>query len=150
MKKAVFLEIICFVLILLFLYAALSKLFLFNIYVKDLHRQKLIAEFAPVLSIVIPAVELIIAGLLFFPRRRLFGLYSYLALMIVFTMYVAYAIYVADDTPCSCGGLIRDLTWREHFLFNLFFIILTLIAIWLEMKKNSTSGGEITANVKLS
>jgi hypothetical protein len=48
--------------------------------------------------------------------------------------------------PCSCGGAIAHLSWTQHFFFNLFFIILSAIALYIKKK----SGANPTPNYKIS
>nr|WP_281682026.1 MauE/DoxX family redox-associated membrane protein [Zunongwangia profunda] len=49
--------------------------------------------------------------------------------MIVFTIYIWYTLNYSDYIPCSCGGIISDLNWTEHLIFNLFWIVFAIIAI---------------------
>jgi hypothetical protein len=45
---------------------------------------------------------------------------------------------LAFDTslPCSCGGIIAKLSWKEHVVFNLFFIANSVAGIKLQRKIN--------------
>ena len=140
MKKEVIIEIATYMIIILFVYASLSKLLQFDIYVKDLHRSPFLKPYSTVLSIIVPAVELVISGLLFHPRTRLLGLYASTILMAVFTFYVWFIVAIVKDTPCSCGGLIRNLTWRQHLMFNIFYTVIAGIGTWLESRKNRFKG----------
>lgn len=36
--------------------------------------------------------------------------------------------------PCSCGGVIALLSWKQHIAFNLFFLSLAVIGIYLEQQ----------------
>jgi hypothetical protein len=33
------------------------------------------------------------------------------------------------DLPCSCGGIISSLSWRQHIIFNGVFILLAITGI---------------------
>ncbi|WP_442892031.1 hypothetical protein [Chryseobacterium sp. VD8] len=39
--------------------------------------------------------------------------------------------------PCSCGGVIKNLTWPQHLIFNLFFVVITSLAIRVNKKNLS-------------
>jgi putative oxidoreductase len=130
MKKYLFLEFIPSLLILLFVYTAISKL-------ADIHTFEQKLTLFPVLKYMnvftawlIPTLELAIASLLFFPKTRLFGLYSTLILLSIFTIYLVLMLVFGDShLPCTCGGVIRKLTWKQHLFFNLFFILITGLSI---------------------
>jgi len=40
-----------------------------------------------------------------------------------------------DNLPCSCGGVIQQLSWTQHIVFNLIFIAAGGIGIWMARKK---------------
>jgi hypothetical protein len=40
-------------------------------------------------------------------------------------------ILFAEHLPCNCGGVLQKMNWRQHLIFNLFFICLSLIGIRL-------------------
>ncbi|GAA3929392.1 hypothetical protein GO495_06740 [Chitinophaga oryziterrae] len=131
-RKVITLEIICYAVILLFAYAALSKLFLYNIYVKDLERSPFIGPYAAYLSLTLPVAELALSALLFFESTRRIGLWGSLVLMILFTGYVGLILGAVDSRPCTCGGLIRNLTWQQHFALNVTYTLLIALGIWLQ------------------
>ncbi len=147
MKKKIVVEIICYALVILFIYAAASKLMKFDRYQRDLIRSPLLGVVAIPISIVIPALEILISGFLLFEKTRNKGLLWSFILMILFTIYVIYAIYIAKETPCSCGGIIRDLTWRQHLIFNLLFTALA----WIGFRWNryETTSMDYTRPVKI-
>ncbi len=152
--KPVFLSILRFVLrhrkviidgiailfILLFVYAGFTKFsegdrFYTNLYNSPLFGVKSIAH---IVSWAIPALEIIIAALLVWPKTRLKGLYAALVLMILFTVYVAGILFVSPYTPCSCGGVITLLTWTQHFILNIIWIVLAILGIILLRKQDKT------------
>ncbi|MBO9636013.1 MAG: hypothetical protein J7578_23115, partial [Chitinophagaceae bacterium] len=97
-RKAI-VDIIAALLILLFTYTAVSKLMTWDLFRFLLGQAPGIGKQAGWLFIAIPAVELIIAALLFFPSTRLKGLYASLALMLLFTMYVIYMVQHGGNLP---------------------------------------------------
>jgi hypothetical protein len=131
MKRLIIIDIISAVLLLLLLYTAISKLIDYTNFRKVLSITPHLKPFSRFIAISLPAIELAIAILLFFPTLRIKGLYASMVLLILFTIYLIYMISFTPKLPCSCGGVLKDLTWREHVLFNLFFIFLALVGIVL-------------------
>jgi putative oxidoreductase len=73
---------------------------------------------------------------LFIPSMRVTGLYASVLLISIFTIYLGYMIFFIPALPCSCGGVLRYLSWQQHVVFNLFFILLAVAGIYL-YKKNT-------------
>lgn len=146
MKTRLFVGIVTYALVILFVYTAFSKLFLYDVYVYDLGRSPMIGSMAVPLSILLPAAELLIAVLLLVPRTRLYGLYGSTLLMFLFTGYVATMLLTEDSLPCTCGGLIRQLTWRQHLLFNIFFTLAAGLAAFSEQRQNKRYSS--TSNIR--
>jgi hypothetical protein len=40
----------------------------------------------------------------------------------------------AKHLPCSCGGVIKKLTWPQHLAFNIFFLLIAMTGIILQRK----------------
>lgn len=141
MKKAIILEVICYAFILLFTYAALSKLFMFRLNLFDLGRSPLIGDFAPFLSVFLPVSELAISAMLFFPKTRKWGLYGATGLMFAFTAYVLVLFRTQESLPCTCGGLIRELDWHGHLALNIGYTIAGAVGIWLHRTQDRIENG---------
>lgn len=123
LTKTFAIEIIAALFIFLFIYTALSKFYDFKNFTSVLGQSPLIGKLNLLVAWVLPLAELITALLLFIPRTKLVGLYASLILMIVFTFYIGYMLLFSPHLPCSCGGVIRQLTWKQHLLLNIFFVI---------------------------
>jgi hypothetical protein len=130
-NKSLVVEIISGLFILLFLYTSLSKLSDIHAFKEILGKSPLIGKFAQLIAWTLPTIEIIVAILLFFPRTRKIGLNLSLVLMIGFTGYLIYMIYATPNLPCSCGGVLSSLTWKEHIVFNILFTLLALLGILL-------------------
>ncbi|RLJ75147.1 MauE/DoxX family redox-associated membrane protein [Pedobacter alluvionis] len=129
-NKQIIIEIVVILLVILFLYTGISKLVDFKGFTSDLNNQPFPNSLTPVLSWALPIAEIAIVVALSFERNRLIGLYAALLLMSLFTMYNALVLlHVFDYVPCSCGGVISKLTWPQHLVFNIFFVIIIFIAI---------------------
>jgi putative oxidoreductase len=131
MKRIVFIETICYAFFFLFIYTAISKLLIYNTFLSDLHRSPLIGSLAGFVSIFIPLLELAAAGMVLFIQTRKWGLYLSLILMALFTGYVGYVLGMTHDRPCNCGGIIRNLSWKNHMILNTSLMVLSVIGIWL-------------------
>ncbi|WP_299780523.1 MauE/DoxX family redox-associated membrane protein [uncultured Formosa sp.] len=121
--------------ILLFVYAAVSKLLEYHKFRVQLIQSDLLAPYADTLVWFIPLLELTLALLLLFPKYRLYVFYGCFSLMISFTIYIWYLLNYSDHVPCACGGIINTLSWNEHLVFNFMFIILGGIGICFSLKK---------------
>lgn len=133
MKKELFIEIITGLLIILFLYTSFSKLFDIWYFKYDLAKQPFPNWLKEILLWAIPYSEIGISILLFFKRARKAGFIASLLLMVMFTGYTAAILLnFFPYVPCGCGGVIRILTWPQHLVFNLFFLVLIIIGIKLQ------------------
>jgi hypothetical protein len=137
MKKTA--DIITALLILLFSYTAINKFAGLHSFTMTLGKAPVIKQGAAVIAFLLPTIETIIVLLLFFERTKLKGLYASLLLLLVFTVYLVGIILFAPSLPCSCGGVISKMSWRQHVVFNFGFIVLTALAIRI-FKRNDSKG----------
>lgn len=124
-------EVIAALFIFLFTYTALAKFMALAKFQVTLTKLPLVSKMAPVVAVLIPVIETAVVILLLIPRFRKIGLWSSLALMTIFTMYIGYMVIYIPHLPCSCGGVIKYLSWRQHLAFNTFFTGLAALAIML-------------------
>jgi len=124
-------EIISALFILVFVYTATAKLLSHHSFLVTLKTAPLINFAAPFLSWTIPAIELLISILLFIPQFQKMGLYASLTLMTLFTTYVAAMLLASSHLPCSCGGMITHLSWKQHLWLNVFLTALAATGIYL-------------------
>ncbi len=134
MKKPVALKVIQSLLILLFTYAAISKLFDFNTFRGQLSAVPWLSKISNFLSLTIPLTELIIVMLLAVPKTMNYGLYGAAITLAAFTLFLIIMTSFNTVLPCSCGGVISSLSWKQHIVFNLFFLALAIAGIFLEKK----------------
>lgn len=131
MKKKTTVTIICALFIFLFVYTAANKLIDFQSFTLVLSQSPFIGNYAPVVAWIIPVTEIVIAALLFLPLTKRTGLYATIILMALFTGYIAYMIVFIPHLPCSCGGVIKYMSWRQHLIFNILCIVFALIGLRL-------------------
>jgi uncharacterized membrane protein YphA (DoxX/SURF4 family) len=140
MKKSnVAITVICTMIIVLFVYAATTKLLDYYNFQSGLSESPFIAPFASILAWALPAGELLIAGMLLVPVVRLAGLYASLVLMSLFTVYIAAMLLSGSDIPCSCGGILEEMSWDAHIVFNSAFVVLSACGIYLERKRRANT-----------
>jgi uncharacterized membrane protein YphA (DoxX/SURF4 family) len=133
-KKFVIIDVISILLMILFLYSGVSKLMDYRIFKEQIAGSPILSPIAPLIPIGLPVTEVIIALLLLLPRWRLWGLYISLGLLIIFTIYIVVILNFNRTLPCSCGGVLAELSWPQHIIFNTLFITLSTIAILLERR----------------
>ena len=134
--------LVSYAFILLFVYAAVSKIIDFENFQAQLGQSSLISSSASVLSYAVPILELCIAVALLFSFTRLYALYATFSLMTLFSSYIAIMLLFSDNIPCSCGGILDKMGWSEHLIFNLCFLLLATFTIIF-----SPSKGVIKSNM---
>jgi hypothetical protein len=131
MKKTTIIEAISYLLILLFGYAAISKLVDYENFTIQLSKSPYISFFAPLLAWGLPVVELLVAAVMIFPKSKRTGLYGSLFLMTLFTAYIFSMLHFSYYIPCACGGIFAKLDWVAHLFVNIGIMILNLVALAL-------------------
>lgn len=136
LKKSILIEMIAILYMSMFLYTAFSK---WSDYTMTREQMALMPALEPVAHIIVwllPATEIVITLLIFFPQTRKKGLYAATILMILFTLYIIYMMLFFPHLPCSCGGFLTELSWPGHLIFNSTFIVLGILAIRMLNKSN--------------
>lgn len=114
--------------ILLFMYAAVSKLLDFENFSVQIGQSPLLSEFASTVAVVVPAIEIAIALILFTDRFRFIALLGCATLMMMFSVYIYIIINYSAFVPCSCGGVLEKMNWNQHLVFNIIFVLLATVA----------------------
>lgn len=127
--------IICTLIIILFVYTAGAKLLDHYNFQFGLSESPFIAPFANILAWAIPVGEILIAVMLVIPAIRLAGLFASGILMSLFTVYIAAMLLSGSDIPCSCGGIVEEMSWSAHIVFNCAFVALSAFGIYLQRQK---------------
>jgi hypothetical protein len=132
------LEGICILLFSLFAYTAINKIYDIHHILIVMPSYPLIKPISSWLPFVIIAVEIGLAMLLLWPGKRGIALYGSFVVMFAFTAYVIILLSTASYLPCTCGGIVQKLTWKQHLYVNFAFLILAFMGIVLWERK----GGE--------
>lgn len=119
--------------ILLFFYAGFSKFLDQDNFYNNLNNSPILGgrTIASMGVWAIPIAELIIALLLSWTRTRLNGTITAIILLFIFTGYIIGILFFSPYIPCSCGGAIGLLSWKQHLLFNIVCIVLAALNIKL-------------------
>lgn len=145
--KQILVEVVTVLYIILFLYTGITKLMDYSIFKEQIAGSPILAPISTPIAISLPWIEFLVTLLLVIPRWRLKGLYLSLVLMIAFIGYII-AIMLFDKTlPCSCGGIIQELSWVDHLIFNSLFICMAVLAIKLERSAQKTIYEETISNI---
>jgi hypothetical protein len=142
MSRNIMPNIISFLFITLFVYAALSKLLDYWTFRAQLGQSPLLTAFAGIAAWIVPSIELLISVLLLTRRWRLIGLYGSFCLMIIFSEYIISIQTFSDYIPCACGGILQKMSWSQHLTFNLCFVVISLAAI---LSSKPESGRSVTS-----
>ncbi|MES2773878.1 MAG: MauE/DoxX family redox-associated membrane protein [Bacteroidota bacterium] len=137
MTRRILPELINALLLIMWVYAAASKLFAYEDFRFQLISHKLIKNYASIVAWLVPAIELIIAFLLVVPALRKQGYYLSIMLLLLFSGYIIYMFNYYPHRPCSCGGIISRLSWRQHLVFNAFFILLSVAGLRMNRKSEA-------------
>jgi len=137
--KKIIVEVVCCLYILLFVYAAVSKLLDYQNFSTELGQSPLLTKISPVVAPAVIVSELLIAIFLSLKNTRRWALLMSFALMTIFTSYIFIILNFSHYVPCSCGGILQKLGWTEHIVFNALFVALAVIGFLLAYPLNPTS-----------
>jgi hypothetical protein len=139
-KRTTIIEIITVLNIILFLYTGIAKIMDYSVFKEQLADSPILSWAATPVAVLLPVVEFAIVLMLVIPRWRLKGLYASFIIMTLFTAYIIAMFIVAPEMPCSCGGIIAELSWQQHIIFNSAFILLNGWIIYLQKKEKKELG----------
>ncbi|HZY82829.1 MAG TPA: MauE/DoxX family redox-associated membrane protein [Cyclobacteriaceae bacterium] len=128
-RKELLIDVVSALFVVLFFYAAASKLLDYDKFKVQIGQSPLLTAFSGIVAWLVPAIEIIIATQLLVLRFRLWALYASFGLMVMFSAYIVVITRFSDYVPCSCGGVLEKMNWNEHLLFNLVFVVLAFVAI---------------------
>lgn len=139
-SNKIIIEIISLLFVLLFLYAAVSKILDFENFQVQLGQSPLLSAYSFWISRLVPSAEILIAIALMVPRWRMMGLLAAFNLMIMFTVYIFIILNFSSFVPCSCGGILEKMTWQTHLIFNIVFVVLAFCAFLFEYQRKEKAG----------
>lgn len=129
--KNLFTEIMAGLFVLVFLYTAIMKFRDITAFTNAMEHSPLIQAYSTTLGWLIPALELLISLALIIPKTRIYGLIGGTVLMGLFTLYVGFILAGKGNLPCTCGGVIEQMGWEEHFVFNTSLMLGGIISLFI-------------------
>lgn len=135
--KGKLIEIVRLTLIVLFVYTAANKIMTLDHFIIALAQFPLLKKYSGFLAYFIPLSEIGISLVLIFPKLYVHGMRLSLGLMLSFTIYLTYAVWILGykKLPCSCGGVISKLSWKQHLYFNIVIILLITWSLFIRKGK---------------
>lgn len=125
-------QFIRFLLMFLFLYTGYIKIIEFDTFGITLLKSNLINDsFVPFLQYFLPTFEILIVISLFTDKLYKTGLYISFFTLVLFTFYLIALNNFSLYQGCSCGGIFDELTYSNHVIVNLFFVLLNFFGIIL-------------------
>ena len=124
----------------LFAYAAIYKLITFTNFSIQLDKVTYISGYSTLIAFLIPALELLVAVLLFRPLSRLAGLFGAFFLINIYTVYLLAMLNKGHQMSCDCGELWAWLTLGQHLILNLVMIVLSSVAVILSGRAGYPTG----------
>jgi hypothetical protein len=141
MKSKTFIRFIAVFLIMLFVSAAVYKLLTFGTFRSQLNKSSFIIGYAGLVAPLVPALEILVAVLLYRPASRLAGLFCSFFLVSFYTIYLLGMLSMGHEMSCNCGELWQRLSLGQHLLFNIAVVVMICIGVILSGKiKYETAG----------
>ncbi|SEL89030.1 MauE/DoxX family redox-associated membrane protein [Parapedobacter koreensis] len=131
-------EIISYLLVILFGLTALDKAVQFERFYTELGKSPFLMAYQGWVAWGTPAVEAVVTAALIIGQTQLWGLYASVSLMSLFTSYIYLLLNYSYYTPCLCSAALENLTWEQHLLFNSAFLALACIAVVLKERQLKT------------
>lgn len=145
MKRKVAVEVISFLFVVLFTYAAANKLVDYQKFAVQIGLSPLLTSFGDYIPWMVISIEFIISFFLLVPHYRIYALFAAFSLMTMFTAYIASILKYSSFVPCSCGGVLETLGWTEHLIFDACFVVLAVTGIILQAQANLETKNKVIA-----
>lgn len=127
---------------LLFIYTAFSKILDYSDFIFQLEKSPLIpVGKGDIFGLGVIVSEILASYLLF--KKEQYGLYLSLFLMASFTVYLYVIINYSYYIPCSCGGVLEQMDWNTHIIFNLGITVLIISSILSQVTSNPKSNNKM-------
>ena len=143
MNKNSFINVSKILLIIMFAYAGIFKIADTQLFASQMSESPLIPKFIiPFLSVGLPVFELILAFSLTFEKYNSISLMLSFVTMLFFSLYLIMLVSLYEKVPCACGGILGKLGYTEHIIFNLFFLTISGISLYLHDSKSDQTHQE--------
>lgn len=124
--------IIRIVLIMLFVYAGLSKIIDVEHFQEQLFQSPIIpASVVPMISYLLPTGEIVLSILLSLDKFLKPALILSFAVMLFFSFYLIGLVSFFTNVPCACGGILGNMGYPAHIIFN---VVMAILPVWAVFK----------------
>lgn len=131
MIRYYFSQSIRIILLLMFCYTTYHKLIDLNKFEATLLKSTLIEEYqVKYLLYIIPSLELVAVFFLLRKNYRV-GFFISFFLMLLFTLYLVALNNYSFYKGCSCGGIFNEMSYSQHIIINISFILLSVVGIFI-------------------
>jgi hypothetical protein len=115
----------------LYMFTGHNKLVNMETFVKGNKHIPVLGQYAEFIGWGIPLLEILLAIVLVYPWRKMqrWALWTSTLLMGIFTLYIALMLLFAEKRLCHCGGVIEEMGWHTHLIFNAVWVGLGMWAI---------------------
>ena len=140
MKATNYILVITAILVILFFFTGMEKVWYHTVFRIQLYKQPLPGWAKDVLDWGLPIAELAVTGLLVYWRTRRRGLWASAVILLAFTGYTAYAASEPDGhVVCACGKLFSSLSWTAHFWVNMSLAAMAMAGAVLHQRNIQTT-----------
>lgn len=143
-------EVIAILFIILWIYAGLSKLLDYDTFKFQLGRSPYTENITGFVAWTLPIGEIVIAFLLVIKSTRLIGLYLSFFTMLMFTGYIYAMLNYSHYVPCSCGGILSEMDWDTHLIFNIVFTIIGLLGVMIHGNNGQRENSSNIQNAEIA
>lgn len=128
-------DFIALIFIILFASVGGSKFFNLEKFKETFEFMPFMRPFAWILTIFIPLIEIFTAALFFWEKYRKTAIIISIILMSAFTLFTMFITKYAGTSPCTCGGIIQFLSWKNHLRANIALLSLGVIGLLFPLKE---------------
>ncbi|WP_371923044.1 MauE/DoxX family redox-associated membrane protein [Flavobacterium sp. B183] len=109
-------------------YAAISKMVELDIFFKQLAKSPLMPfNMEEKAGTAVLIVEFLVVYFVYKKEFKKTLILSFV-LMMFFSLYIGYLMYFSYYIPCSCGGILGNMSWNVHLIFNSVLTVIVAIA----------------------
>ena len=131
--KIKFIELVKYLLAILFIYAGTYKISDIGLFASQMYQSPLLSSsLVSCFSFGIPLVEILIGLLLLISKKLEYALlWTSFSLMLLFSAYLIMLFTLYEKPPCACGGILSGMDYPVHIAFNIFFTLISGLALYL-------------------
>lgn len=130
-NREAILDTIVFLCGFLFVFSALDKLANYQGFRVQIGKSPVLTGYEDVLVWAVPVSELLIVAAMLRMKTRLYGLYTFFTIMLVFIGYIILLSHLSPDLPCGCNFLTEKLSPGTHILLNSVFAAMAAAGVLL-------------------